>query len=68
MAAGGLSEAADCGMGQARLQLTDPTEGWLADPTAPHSHTDKPGGTVEEQNRPPNPGLQLGEINPQTTD
>ena len=24
-AAGGLSEVADCGMGQARLQLADPT-------------------------------------------
>ena len=42
--AGGPLEVADCGMGQARLQLADPTRWWLADPEAPHSHTDKPGG------------------------
>ena len=35
-AAGGPSEEADCGMGQAVRQL--------ADPAAPHSHIDKPGG------------------------
>ena len=33
-------------MGQARLQLADPTRWWLADPVAPHSHIDKLGGTV----------------------
>ena len=47
--AGGPSEVADCGMGQARLQL--------ADPMAPHSHVDKPRGTVGERNRLHNPGL-----------
>ena len=31
-AAGGPSEVADCGMGQARLQLADPIMWWLADP------------------------------------
>ena len=31
----------------------------LADPTAPHSHIDKPGGELK---RLRNPGLQLGEI------
>ena len=43
-AAGGPSEVADCGMGQARLQLADPTRWWLADPAAPHSRIDKRGG------------------------
>ena len=47
-------------MGQARLQL--------ADPTAPHSHIDKPRGTEEEGSKPRNPGLQRGEIKPQTSD
>ena len=42
-AAGGPSKVADCGMGQARLQLADPTRWWLADPVAPHSCIDKPG-------------------------
>ena len=54
------SEVADCGTGQARLQL--------AGPMAPHSHIDKPGGTVGEQNRPCNTGLQHREIKPQTSD
>ena len=36
---------ADCGTGQARLQLADPTRWWLADPAAPHSRADKLGGT-----------------------
>ena len=40
----------------------------LADPEAPHSHIDKPGGTAGERNRPCNPGLQLREIKPQTSD
>ena len=35
--AGRPSEVADCGTGQARLQLADPTRWWLADPEAPHS-------------------------------
>ena len=43
--AGGPSEVVDCGMGQARLQLADPTRWLLADPVAPHSHIDKLGGT-----------------------
>ena len=46
VAAGGPSKVADCGMGQARLQLADPTRWWLADPEAPHLHMDKPGGTA----------------------
>ena len=49
----GPSKVADCGMGQARLQL--------ADPVAPHSHIDKTGGTVGELSRLPNPGLQFEE-------
>ena len=32
VAAGGPSEVADCGTGQARLQLADPIMWWLADP------------------------------------
>ena len=47
-------------MGQAVRQL--------ADSMAPHSRIDKLGGTAEEQNRLHNPGLQLGEIKPQTSD
>ena len=39
-AAGEPGEVADCGMGQARLQL--------ADPAAPHSHINKPGGMAGE--------------------
>ena len=45
-AAGGPTEAVDCGTGQARLQLADPTR--LADPVAPNSHIDKLGGTAGE--------------------
>ena len=48
-AAGRPSEVVDCGRGQAVRQL--------ADPVAPHSHVDKPGGTVGERNRLHNPGL-----------
>ena len=66
--AGGPSEVVDCGTGQARLQLADPTRWWLEDPAAPHSHIDKMGGRVGEQSRPRNPGLQLGEIKPRTSD
>ena len=44
------------------------TRWWLADPVAPHSHIDKPGGPTGDRNRPCNPGLQLGEIKPQTSD
>ena len=58
---------ADCGMGQARLQLADHTRWWLADPAAPHFRIDKPGGRVGERSRLRNPGLQLGEIKPQTS-
>ena len=46
--AGGPSKVADCGTGQARLQLADPTKWWLAAPVAPHSHIDKLGGRVGE--------------------
>ena len=62
------SKVADCGMVQGRLHLADPTRWWGADPVALHSCMDKPGGTVGEQNRLCNPGLQLGEIEPQTSD
>ena len=47
-AAGRPSKVADCGTGQARLQLADPTRRWLADPSAPHSCIDKLGGMVGE--------------------
>ena len=67
-AAGRPREVVDCGTGQARLQLADPTRWWLADPAAPHSHINKLGGTAEERSRPRNTGLQLGEIKPQTSD
>ena len=53
---------------QARLQLADPTRWWLADPVAPHSQIDKPGGKEGDQSRPRNPGLQRWEIKPQTSD
>ena len=46
--AGRPSEVVDCGVGQARLQLADPTRWWLADPVAAHSRTDKLGGMAEE--------------------
>ena len=45
-------KVADCGMGQARLQL--------ADPVAPQSHIDKPGGTTGDRNRPCNLGSSMG--------
>ena len=67
-AAGRPRDVADCGAGQTRLQLADPTRWWLADSTAPHSCIDKPGGMVGEQNRLSYPGLQLREIKPQTSD
>ena len=35
-------------MGQAVLQLADPTRWWLADPAAQHLHIDKPGGMAGE--------------------
>ena len=60
MEAGRSSEVADCGMGQARLQLADPAD--------PHSHIDKSEGMAGERSRPHNPGLQLGKIKPQTSD
>ena len=40
----------------------------LADPTAPHSRTDKPVGMARERSRQHKPGLQHGEIKPQTSD
>ena len=67
-AAGRPSKVADCGRGQARLQLANPTRWWLVVPAAPHSHVDKLEGTVGERSRPCNPGLQLGEIKPQSSD
>ena len=44
-------------LGQAVQQLADPTRWWLADPVAPHSPIDKPGGTAGERNRSCNPGF-----------
>ena len=67
-AAGKPSKVADCGMGQARLQLADPTRWWLADPVASHSHIDKQGGMARKRSRPHNPGLQCREIKPQASD
>ena len=67
-AAGGPREVVDCGTGQARLQLADPARWKLAYPAAPHLHIDKPGGMAGEQSRLRNPGLQHGEIKPQTSD
>ena len=49
----------------ARWQLADPERWWLADPVAPHSRIDKPGGMAGEWSRPYNPGLQCREIKPQ---
>ena len=49
--AGRPSKVADCGTGQARLQLADPTRWWVADPAAPYLHIDKTGGTAGEQSR-----------------
>ena len=46
--AGGPSEVANCGTGQASLQLADFTGWWLADPAAPHSLIDYLGGMVGE--------------------
>ena len=60
MAAGGPREVADCGTGQAMRQL--------ADPAAPLLHKYKLGGTARERNRRSNPGLQLQERKPQTSD
>ena len=37
-------------------------------PCAPHLCIDKPGGMAGELSRPSNPGLQLREIKPQTSD
>ena len=67
-AASGPSEVADCGMGQARLHLADPTRWWPTDPVAPHSPIDKLEATAGEQSRPRNPEFQRGEIKPQTSD
>ena len=46
--AGRPTEVVDCGAGQARLQLSDPTRWWMADLAAPHSPIDKPGGMAGE--------------------
>ena len=66
--AGGPSKVVDCGTGQARLQLADPTKWWLADPVAPHLRIDGPGGMAGERSRLHNPGLQRNEIKPQTSE
>ena len=63
--AGRPRKVADCEMGQARLQLADPTRWWLEDPAASHSHIDKPGGMAGDQSRPHNPGFQCRKIKPQ---
>ena len=48
------------------IELTGQAAQPLADPEAPHSLIDKPGGM--EQNRLRNPELQIREIKPQTSD
>ena len=48
-AASGPCEETDCGTGQARLQLADPTRWWLADPVASHLCIDKRGGSDPER-------------------
>ena len=60
VAAGRPSKVVDCGAGWAKLQLAE----WAV----PHSIVEKLEGTTGEQGRPHNPGLQLREIKPQTTD
>ena len=54
-AAGGPREVADCGAGQARLQLAYPTRWWLADPAAPHLRIDEPGRMAGEQKQTAQP-------------
>ena len=57
----GPRDMADCGRtGQAVRHL--------AEPMAPHLSIDKPGGMAGEGKRLNKPGLQLGEIKPQTSD
>ena len=36
------------------------SEGAAGGPGVPHPHADKPGGTIGEQDRPHDPGLQQG--------
>ena len=77
-AAGGPSEAADCGARCAKLQLAseaaaggpgeDQVKQQLVDWVVPHSCADKPGGTTGEQDRLYNPGFQYREIKPQTSE
>ena len=57
----GPREVADCGTNRAGSATA-------SRPVAPHSHIDKLRGTAGKGNRPRNPGLQLREIKPQTSD
>ena len=41
---------------------------WLEDQAVPHLRADKPEGTTGEWDRPHSPGLQHGEIKPQTSE
>ena len=59
-AAGGPSEVADGGTGQAVQQLADPTRWWLADRVATHSHIDKPGGTWGSKTDHSTQGSRMG--------
>ena len=64
--AGRPSKVADCGKGQARLQLADPTRWWLADPAALHSHIDNGrngrGAKQTEQPRAPVQGNKASNL------
>ena len=62
-AAGGSSEAADCGVGQVRRQLVGSARRWMVEQVVPYSHADKPGETTGKQEGLHNPWLQHGEIN-----
>ena len=56
--AAGSRDVADCGTNGAGS----------ATASRPHGPTDKPGGPSGERSRQRNPGLQCGEIKPQTSD
>ena len=51
-----------------KVMADGPREARLVERVVPHSPVDKLGGTTGEQDRPCNPGLQHGEIKPQTSD
>ena len=62
------SRATAGGPGPVSWQPADWARWWLADWEVPHSPENKPGGTTGEQDKPGNPGLQRGEMKPQTSD